>query len=120
MVKSLKIILKLNESTGINWCVMPMFTTKSMYQFLMMQVVAVEYQFQVLHLNKPVNHLYMQSTSLIIGFNTLNSVMIHRINIYKRKMGELFKTISESLLPKKYVGYKTKNHKNIKSVGGEN
>ena len=41
----------------------------------MMQVVAVEYQFQLYHLKNHFYHLVTQSTLLTIGFNDFKSVI---------------------------------------------
>ena len=87
MAIALEIFTKQDARTSMNWCVLPVCTIKSMYQFLMIQVVAVSDQWQLRHLKEHLSHLVIFSTLLIIGFNDLNAIMITElwyIKIYDR------------------------------------
>ena len=52
-------------------CAANAYEKKIMYRCMNMQVVAVEYQCQVIHLNKDYTQLVRKSTLLTIGFNDL-------------------------------------------------
>ena len=75
MVKALKIILKQDRSRGMILCVLLVCMTKSVYQCLVTQVVALGYQFQVRHLNIHFNRLFTQSNLLKIGSNSLMKII---------------------------------------------
>ena len=75
MVRELRIIIEQIATTGMNQCLLSVRVTTSMYQYLILIVVVVEDQCQVCHINNNFYLFFRQSTVLIIGFNTLESII---------------------------------------------
>ena len=82
-VKSLKIISKQATRPRTNLCVLSMHMPESIHQGLNMESVVMEDHLQVHHLHMHLNNLITLFTSLLIGFNVLNSIMI-KVQVYTK------------------------------------
>ena len=115
--QSLRDFFKQDRMTGVILCVLLMCITNSIYQCLVMQVVVVEYQYEVRRikstlLNWSHNHFIDNWLQLF------DDNYQYRISINKMKMSELFETIPKTIPPKKGDDYKDNFQRTTRAVGG--
>ena len=101
------------------WCVLLIHITKSMYQFLVMQVVKVGYQCQECHLKNLFTHLVTQSTLLTIGLNDLMLIIRTESLFIKVRWVSCFKKSQDYFLLKKCDDYKENYWTAIRELCGE-